>query len=164
MQPSANAPLAHGGEWVIPLHSWSLREQVSSLFVAPNKTGRKGPKMKLRDTTESIPNHSAARDAAILQDLDLVNRIARNFHRRVPPCVAFDDLASAGMIGLIQAVDRFDQTRGLKFRTYAQHRIWGAMQDFLRDEDPLSRTERRRVPRGTPKTGHEWTSEKRPTR
>jgi RNA polymerase sigma factor (sigma-70 family) len=49
------------------------------------------------------------------------------------------------MIGLIRAVDRFDQTRGLKFRTYAQHRIWGAMQDFLRDEDPLSRTERRRV-------------------
>jgi RNA polymerase sigma factor (sigma-70 family) len=84
--------------------------------------------------------------------------------RVVPPCVTFDDLASAGTIGLIQAVDRFDQTRGLKFRTYAQHRIWGAMQDFLRDEDPLSRTERRRVPRGTPKTGHEWTSEKRPTR
>ena len=101
--------------------------------------------MKLRDTTESIPNHSAARDAAILQDLDLVNRIARRFQRRVPPCVAFDDLASAGMIGLIQAVDRFDQNRGPKFRTYAQHRIWGAMQDFLRDEDPLSRAERQRL-------------------
>ena len=111
VQPSANAPLADdGGEWVIPLRSWSLREQVRSLFVAPNKTGRKGPKMKIRNATESIPNHSAARDAAILQDLDLVNRIARRFHRRVPPCVAFDDLASAGMIGLIHAVDRFDQT------------------------------------------------------
>jgi len=61
---------------------------------------------------------------------------------RLPPCVTFDDLASAGMIGLIQAVDRFDQSRGLRFKTYAQHRIWGAMQDFLRDEDPLSRTER----------------------
>jgi RNA polymerase sigma factor (sigma-70 family) len=106
--------------------------------------------MKPRNTTESIPNHGAARDAAILQDLDLVNRIARNFQRRVPPCVAFDDLASAGMIGLIQAVDRFDQTRGLKFRTYAQHRIWGAMQDFLREEDPLSRTERRRVRASAP--------------
>jgi DNA-directed RNA polymerase specialized sigma subunit len=80
--------------------------------------------MKLRNTTESIPNHGAARDAAILQDLDLVNRIARSFQRRVPPCVAFDDLAGAGMIGLIQAVDRFDQTRSVKFRTYAQHRIW----------------------------------------
>jgi RNA polymerase sigma factor (sigma-70 family) len=145
VQPSANAPLTDDGEWVIPLRSWSLREQVRSLFVAPNKTGRKGPKMKLRTNTESIPNHSAARDAAILQDLDLVNRIARRFQRRVPPCVTFDDLASAGMIGLIHAVDNFDQSRGLKFRTYAQHRIWGAMQDFLRDEDPLSRTERRRV-------------------
>jgi hypothetical protein len=77
--------------------------------------------MKLRNNTESIPNHGAPRDAAIFQDLDLVNRIARRFQRRVPPCVTFDDLASAGMIGLIHAVDRFDQTRGLKFRTYAQH-------------------------------------------
>ena len=106
--------------------------------------------MKLRNNTESIPNHGAARDAAILQNLDLVNRIARRFQRRVPPCVTFDDLASAGMIGLIHAVDRFDQTRGLKFKTYAQHRIWGAMQDFLRDEDPLSRTERRRVRASAP--------------
>ena len=145
MAAAANRWFKSHGEWVIPLRSWSLREQVRSLFVAPNKTGRKGLKMKLRNNTESIPNHGAARDAAILQDLDLVNRIARRFQRRVPPCVTFDDLASAGMIGLIHAVDRFDQTRGLKFRTYAQHRIWGAMQDFLRDEDPLSRTERRRV-------------------
>jgi RNA polymerase sigma factor for flagellar operon FliA len=61
------------------------------------------------------------------------------------------------MIGLIQAVDRFDQARGLKFRTYAQHRIWGAMQDLLRDEDPLSRLERRRVRASAPAlsaTGH----------
>jgi RNA polymerase sigma factor (sigma-70 family) len=106
--------------------------------------------MKLCNNTESIPNHGTTRDAAILQDLDLVTRIARRFQRRVPPCVTFDDLASAGMIGLIHAVDRFDQTRGLKFRSYAQHRIWGAMQDFLRDEDPLSRTERRRVRASAP--------------
>jgi RNA polymerase sigma factor (sigma-70 family) len=150
MAAAANRWFKPHGEWVIPLRSWSLREQVRSLFVAPTKAGRRGPKMKLRNNTESIPNHGAARDAAILQDLDLVNRIARTFQRRVPPCVTFNDLASAGMIGLIQAVDRFDQTRGLKFRTYAQHRIWGAMQDFLRDEDPLSRTERRRVRASAP--------------
>jgi len=106
--------------------------------------------MKLLNNTESIPNHDAARDAAILHELDLVNRVARRFQRRVPRCVAFDDLASAGMIRLIHAVDRFDQTCGLKFRTYAQHRIWGAMQEFLRDEDPLSRTERRRARASAP--------------
>jgi RNA polymerase sigma factor (sigma-70 family) len=106
--------------------------------------------MKLLNTTESIPTHCAARDAAILQDRDLVKGIARTLQRRVPASVAFDDLTSAGMIGLIQAVDRFDQTRGLKFRTYARHRIWGAMLDFLRKEDPLSRTERHRVRASAP--------------
>jgi RNA polymerase sigma factor (sigma-70 family) len=101
--------------------------------------------MKLRNTTDSSRNPGEARESAILHDRDLVTSIAKRFQRRVPPCITFDDLVSAGTIGLIQAVDRFDQARGLKFRTYAQHRIWGAMLDFLRDEDPLSRTERRRV-------------------
>lgn len=101
--------------------------------------------MKLRNKTDRVESRSAARENAILQNLDLVKSVARRFQRRVPPCVTFDDLASAGMIGLMQAVDRFDETRGLKFKTYAQHRVWGAMQDFLRDEDPLSRTERRRA-------------------
>jgi len=114
------------------------------------QNGQKRTANESPNNTESIPNHGAARDAAILQDLDLVNRIARRLQRRVPPCVKFDDLASAGMIGLIHAVDRFDQTRGLKFRNYAQYRIQGAMQDFLRDEDPLSRTERRRVRASAP--------------
>ncbi len=101
--------------------------------------------MKLRNTTNRVENRRSIRENAILQNLDLVKSMARRFQRRVPPCVTFDDLSSAGMVGLIHAVDRFDQTRGLQFKTYAQHRIWGAMQDFLRDEDPLSRTERKRV-------------------
>jgi len=101
--------------------------------------------MKLRNTNATTINQDAARETAIVQNIDLVNNVARRFQRRVPPCVTFDDLVSAGTIGLIQAVDRFDRSRDLKFRTYAQHRIRGAMLDFLRDEDPLSRTERRRV-------------------
>src|SRR5580658_7172248 len=63
----------------------------------------------------------------------------------VPPCVTYDDLVGAGTIGLIQAVDRFQPARGLQFGTYARHRIRGAMLDYLREEDPLSRTERRRI-------------------
>lgn len=54
-------------------------------------------------------------------------------------------VVNAGTIGLIQAVDRFQPSRGLRFGTYAKHRICGAMLDFLRGEDPLSRTDRRRV-------------------
>lgn len=113
--------------------------------------------MKLRNTTHSVGSHNSARENAILQNLDLVKSVARRVQRRLPPCVTFDDLTGAGMVGLVQAVDRFDESRGLHFKTYAQHRVWGAMQDFLRDEDPLSRAERRRFREGAPAltaTGH----------
>jgi RNA polymerase sigma factor (sigma-70 family) len=101
--------------------------------------------MKLRNTAAHITNHDATRETEILQNTVLVKDIAKRFQCRVPPCITLDDLVSAGTVGLIQAVDRFDHGRGMKFRTYAQHRIQGAMRDFLREEDPLSRTERRRV-------------------
>ena len=101
--------------------------------------------MKLRNAAANNTNQDAARETAILQNITLVKDIAKRFRGRVPPCITLDDLISAGMVGLIQAVDRFDHARRLKFGTYAQHRIQGAMLDFLREEDPLSRTERRRV-------------------
>jgi RNA polymerase sigma factor (sigma-70 family) len=104
--------------------------------------------MKLRNTAAST-NPDAARETAILQNINLVKDIAKRFQGRVPPCVTLDDLVSAGTVGLIKAVDRFDSSRGPKFKTYAQHRIHGAMLDFLREEDPLSRTERRRVREST---------------
>ena len=106
--------------------------------------------MKFANTTAQPPRQAAARETAIVQNLDIVNNLARRLRRRVPACVTLDDLTSAGTIGLIKAVDRFDGSRGLKFRTYAQHRILGAMLDFLRAEDPLSRTERRRVCESAP--------------
>lgn len=99
------------------------------------------------------PSRNTTRDAAILQNLGLVKNLARSFRQRVPLCITIDDLTSAGMVGLIEAVDRFDNSRGLKFRSYAQHRIWGAMMDFLRSEDPLSRDERRRLRQSAEATG-----------
>ena len=101
--------------------------------------------MKTKNTSANIPGQGSARETTILQNLELVNNLANRFKRRVPPCVTFDDLVSAGTIGLVQAVDRFDESRGLQFQSYARHRIQGAMLDFLREEDPLTRAERRRV-------------------
>ena len=83
------------------------------------------------------------REATIVQHLTHVHALAKRLRSHVPPCVTLDDLIGAGTIGLIQAVDRFQPSRGLQFATYAKHRIRGAMLDFLREEDPLSRTERR---------------------
>jgi RNA polymerase sigma factor (sigma-70 family) len=95
--------------------------------------------MKRTNTTVHINPQDADREAAIVQNMNLVHHIARRLQQRLPPCVTFDDLSSAGTIGLMQAVDRFDASRGASFKTYAQHRIRGAMLDYLRGEDPLSR-------------------------
>jgi RNA polymerase sigma factor (sigma-70 family) len=109
------------------------------------QAGVKGTEMKYQTNSRTIKSCSTAREVAILQGIDLVSRIAKRLRLRVPRCISFDDLFSAGMVGMIQAVDRFDRARGLKFKSYAQHRIGGAMLDFLREADPLSRAERRRV-------------------
>jgi RNA polymerase sigma factor for flagellar operon FliA len=95
-----------------------------------------------------------SRETLILQHVAHVKFLAKRLQFRLPPCVTFDDLVGAGTIGLIQAVDRFQPSRGLQFGTYARHRIWGAMQDFLRAGDPLSRTERRRVRAIRPTAAH----------
>ena len=82
------------------------------------------------------------RDQLILDHMPQVRLIATRMQRRCPPCVELDDLVSAGTIGLIQAVDRFDPARGFKLKTLAEHRIRGAMLDFLRKLDPLPRAVR----------------------
>ncbi|MBS1984357.1 MAG: hypothetical protein JST16_09295 [Bdellovibrionales bacterium] len=81
------------------------------------------------------------RDQIILDHLPQVELLARRLHRRCPQ-VELDDLISAGTVGLIQAVDRVDSSRNLKLKTLAEHRINGALIDYLRKVDPLPRTVR----------------------
>ena len=81
------------------------------------------------------------RDQIILDHLPQVELLARKLHRRCPQ-VELDDLISAGTIGLIGAVDRFDPARNCKLKTLAEHRIRGAMLDYLRQLDPLPRAVR----------------------
>jgi RNA polymerase sigma factor for flagellar operon FliA len=77
----------------------------------------------------------------ILDRLPQVELLARKLHRRCPQ-VELDDLISAGTIGLIGAVDRFDPSRNLKLKTLAEHRVRGALLDHLRQLDPLPRAVR----------------------
>jgi RNA polymerase sigma factor FliA len=85
---------------------------------------------------------TSLREELIVSHLPQVELLARRLHRRCPQ-VELEDLISAGTIGLIQAVDRFDPKRNLKLKTLAEHRISGAMLDYLRRIDPLSRDVRR---------------------
>lgn len=112
------------------------------------------------DSSRSRPAEKCpTRETAIIEHTKTVRILARQLQSRLPPCVTYDDLVSAGTIGLIQAVDRFQPSRGLKFTAFARHRILGAMLDFLRAEDPVSRTERQRI-RLSERTGFSLPSER----
>ena len=78
------------------------------------------------------------REEQILAHLSQVKLLAHRFHKRCPR-VDLEDLVSEGTIGLIQAIDRFDPSMGLKIKTLAEHRIRGAFLDYLRRLDPLPR-------------------------
>lgn len=70
--------------------------------------------------------------------------LARRVHERLSSDVGIglDDLAAVGSIGLLEAFDRFDPSRGIQFTTFAEYRIRGAMYDALRDNDSFSRRRR----------------------
>jgi RNA polymerase sigma factor for flagellar operon FliA len=86
-----------------------------------------------------------ARDSLINQYAYLVKITAGRVVTSLPPNVDRDDLVSAGVVGLIKAVDQFDVTRQVKFETYAIALIRGAILEMLREEDWVPRSVRERV-------------------
>ena len=72
-----------------------------------------------------------------------IEKVARRLARRLPAHVEIDDLISSGVIGLMEAAERFDPTRVDRFEAFAEFRIRGAMLDDLRSRDTLSRDMRR---------------------
>lgn len=86
----------------------------------------------------------ADREATVLRLLPLVRRVAFELRERLPQHVDLDDLAGAGVLGLLEAVRRFDVRRHAKIETYARYRIRGAILDSLREMDPASRDLRRK--------------------
>lgn len=77
----------------------------------------------------------------------LVKRIAHHLMARLPASVVVDDLIQNGMIGLLDAISRYETGLGAQFETYATQRIRGAMLDGLRDNDWLPRSARREMRR-----------------
>lgn len=75
------------------------------------------------------------RDEYITQHLPLTKRIAGRMAKRLPRYVDMDDLCSAATLGLIDAAERFNPDRGVKFETFATRRMVGSILDQLRAED-----------------------------
>ena len=75
----------------------------------------------------------------------LVKRLAHQMMTKLPYSVQIDDIIQAGMMGLLDAVNRYDEFHGAQFETYATQRIRGAMLDELRGADWLPRSLRRNM-------------------
>jgi len=95
-----------------------------------------------RDTGET---DAEERERLILEHLPQVRLIARRIHERLPDNVSLEDLISAGIIGLIAAVDQYDPTHNVKLKTYAEHKIRGAILDSLRGLDWAPRQRRKKA-------------------
>lgn len=84
----------------------------------------------------------ALRDAIITEAIPLVKSIIGKINCPDTPIAQYEDIESAGIIGLLQALDNYDCERGIKFNTFAYYRIRGNIVDFLRSIDQLPRTKR----------------------
>ena len=84
-----------------------------------------------------------AKEQRVTQYAPLVKRMAFLLMAKLPASVDVDDLIQNGMIGLLDALDRFEEGLGAQFETYAVQRIRGAMLDGLRENDWLPRSVRR---------------------
>lgn len=82
------------------------------------------------------------REEFALRYLPLVKYVASRFYIKETSTISREDLFHWGIVGLMEAIDRFDESKGIKFEVYAIKRIAGAIKDALRKEDVLTRTQR----------------------
>jgi RNA polymerase sigma factor FliA len=87
------------------------------------------------------------RDQLVKSLVPLVRKVAHHLMARLPPSVQVDDLIQNGMIGLLDAIGRYETGFGAQFETYATQRVRGAMLDGLRESDWLPRSVRREMRR-----------------
>lgn len=87
------------------------------------------------------------RDRVLLEQLPQVRFIARRIHERLPRHISLDDLIHAGVLGLIDALNKYDQAKHVQLASYAKFRIRGAILDSLRELDWSPRELRRQARR-----------------
>ena len=114
---------------------------------------RRAPGKGPRQFTDAVPlpaHTSSTREASdhlVLALLPLVRQVAGQMLRHLPSQVEMGDLIQEGVLGLMDALKKFDVTRHVKIESYARHRIRGAILDSLRRSDPASRDARRKAHR-----------------
>lgn len=88
---------------------------------------------------------NSTRDRLVVEYAPLIKYIAQKIAARLPTNIELDDLMSSGVIGLMDAIEKYDATRDNKFKTYAEFRIRGAILDELRAQDWVPRSVREKA-------------------
>ena len=101
---------------------------------------------KLKDLRDyNCKIDAKTKDEIIIEYSPLIKYIAQKIAARLPANVELDDLISCGVIGLMDAIDKYDHTRDNKFKTYAEFRIRGSILDELRSQDWVPRSIREKA-------------------
>ena len=94
------------------------------------------------DVLEITPEN---REQVIREYAPMIKYVANRIALRLPPHVEIDDLISVGVLGLMDAIEKYDPNRGAKFKTYAEFRVRGAILDELRSMDWVPRSIRQKA-------------------
>ena len=97
-----------------------------------------------KEIQETSRRATAEANHLVVKFLPLVKRVAMQMRERLPMHIELDDLVSTGVLGLVDAVQKFDPRKQVKLEQYAQHRIRGAILDGLRELDVASRDLRKK--------------------
>jgi len=99
-------------------------------------------KQQIIDETEITEEN---REEVIVKYSPMIKYVANRIAMRLPPHIEVDDLISVGVLGLMDAISKYDSTRGAKFKTYAEFRVRGAILDELRSMDWVPRSIRQKA-------------------
>lgn len=113
----------------------------------PHAAAKKLKRYDKAGATERPKKEEAKREHYITKYAPLIKRVAGRLAMRLPSHVDQDDLLSAGIMGLLDAIEKFDENKGVPFRSYAEFRIRGAMLDELRSMDWVPRSVRKNAKR-----------------
>jgi RNA polymerase sigma factor for flagellar operon FliA len=93
-------------------------------------------------STLRAPEELGSQEEIVDAYLPLVRLVAERIHRRLPPGIDVGSLIHSGIVGLLEALQRYDPKRGVAFQTYARYRIQGEIMEYLRSLDWVSRSVR----------------------
>ena len=94
---------------------------------------------------EEIEITTENREEVIKRYSPMIKYVANRIAMRLPPHIEVDDLISVGVLGLMDAISKYDSSRGAKFKTYAEFRVRGAILDELRSMDWVPRSIRQKA-------------------